>query len=235
MTNASSSSAPGLSQGSENAKDSSVEEVDRLLGLEATAFQRDLEVERILKAFKLNPYNVLGLQYHATEADIKKKYKQLSLFIHPDKAKHEKAPDAFDLLKKAESELSDKDKRAEIDSVVAYARTQVLKSHGIPSSVEDSDYRIQTLLPPFVEQLGLKVKELLIDDELRKRRALKMSLANEGLEAKRKEEEVAAKKRKADEDANWEANRDKRVEGWRSFQSTGPSKKKKKNKVEIIG
>lgn len=31
-----------------------------------------------------------------------------------------------------------------------------------------------------------------------------MNLANEGFEAKRKEEEVAAKKRKADDEANWE-------------------------------
>ena len=31
-----------------------------------------------------------------------------------------------------------------------------------------------------------------------------MNLANEGLEAKKKEDEVNAKKRKAEEDANWE-------------------------------
>jgi len=62
-----------------------------------------------------------------------------------------------------------------------------------------------------------------------------MSLANEGLEAKRKDEEAAAKKRKAEEDARWEANRDHRVEGWRNFQSTGPAKKKKKNKVDVLG
>lgn len=31
-----------------------------------------------------------------------------------------------------------------------------------------------------------------------------MNLANEGLEAKRKEDEAAAKKRKAETDANWE-------------------------------
>lgn len=36
------------------------------------------------------------------------------------------------------------------------------------------------------------------------RRAVKMNLANEGLEAKKKEDEVLAKKRKAEEDANWE-------------------------------
>lgn len=35
-------------------------------------------------------------------------------------------------------------------------------------------------------------------------RAIKLNLANEGLEARKKEEEVAAKKRKADEDKAWE-------------------------------
>lgn len=35
-------------------------------------------------------------------------------------------------------------------------------------------------------------------------RAIKMNLANEGLEARKKEEEVATKKRKAEEDKAWE-------------------------------
>ena len=79
-----------------------------------------------------------------------------------------------------------------------------------------------------------------------------MNLANEGLEAKRKEEETLAKKRKAEEDANWEgmpqwflltagadlwtpaaANREQRVDSWRSFAKG--SKKKKKQKLEILG
>ena len=37
-------------------------------------------------------------------------------------------------------------------------------------------------------------------------RAVKMNLANEGLEAKKKEDEVLAKKRKAEEDASWEGS-----------------------------
>lgn len=36
------------------------------------------------------------------------------------------------------------------------------------------------------------------------RRAIKMNLANEGFEARKKEEEVTAKKRKAENDAKWE-------------------------------
>ena len=43
-------------------------------------------------------------------------------------------------------------------------------------------------------------------DQTLDRRAVKMNLANEGFEARKKEEEVAGKKRKAEEDARWEGN-----------------------------
>lgn len=42
------------------------------------------------------------------------------------------------------------------------------------------------------------------DGTLGRRRAVKMNLANEGFEARKKEEEVTAKKRKAEDDARWE-------------------------------
>ena len=77
-----------------------------------------------------------------------------------------------------------------------------------------------------------------------------MNLANEGLEAKKKEEEVNAKNRKAEDDAQWEgqllmrspdssltifctANREQRVGSWRNFANS--SKKKKKSKVAVLG
>jgi DnaJ family protein C protein 8 len=93
---------------------------------------------------------------------------------------------------------------------------------------------------------------MLISDVSGAHRAVKMNLANEGLEAKKKEEEVIAKKRKAEDDASWEgmpperlstisinssalvtANREQRVGSWRSFAKG--SKKKKKQKVELLG
>lgn len=46
-------------------------------------------------------------------------------------------------------------------------------------------------------------------------RAIKMNLANEGLEARKKDEEVAAKKRKAEEDKAWEGE-------WISKDQTDP-------------
>jgi hypothetical protein len=48
------------------------------------------------------------------------------------------------------------------------------------------------------------MKILLSCDGTLGRRAVKMNLANEGFEARKKEEEVTAKKRKAEDDARWE-------------------------------
>ena len=79
----------------------SPDDIEKLLSREATAFQREMEVERILKAFKLkyvyfpsflyatdvltdqcSPYEILDLSDEATVEDVKKKYRQLSLCEH---------------------------------------------------------------------------------------------------------------------------------------------------------
>jgi len=77
-----------------------------------------------------------------------------------------------------------------------------------------------------------------------------MNLANEGLEAKKKEDEVTSRKRKAEDEKTWEGQspirvaldlnslsftetRDQRVDSWRTFAST--NKKKKKTKVQVLG
>ena len=64
---------------SSSSKPADLDELDRLLNREASAFQREREVERILNAFKLNPYEILDLELKATADDIKRKYRQLSL------------------------------------------------------------------------------------------------------------------------------------------------------------
>jgi len=209
-------------------------EIDRLLKSEATALQRQVEVERILNAFKLNPYDVLDLEMTATAEDVKKKYRHLSIFIHPDKAKHERAPEAFDLLKEAESELSDKEKRENLDGVIKAARNEILKGLQLPTTVADDHPKLKDSSPPFKEQLRAKSRQMLIDEELRRRRAVKVQMTNEGREAQVKEQEVIQRKRKAEDDKIWEETREQRVDSWRSFANGAPRKKKKKN-VEILG
>ncbi|EPQ54218.1 DnaJ-domain-containing protein [Gloeophyllum trabeum ATCC 11539] len=226
-TEASSSSASAANTRSEVARPAADEDIEKLLSREASAFQREIEVERILKAFKLNPYDILDVNETATTEEIKRRYRQLSLFIHPDKTPHVRAPDAFDILKKAESDLSDAKVREELDAVIKQARLLVLKSHGLPSATTDDDPKLKDLQPPFKVQLREKSKDLLIEEEVRRRKAIKMNLANEGLEARKKEEEVISKKRKVEEEKAWEDGREQRVGSWRNFSN---AKKKKKTK-----
>jgi DnaJ family protein C protein 8 len=127
------------------------------------------------------------------------------------------------IFPQAESELSDKDKREELDAVINQARSLVLKVLTLPISTSDTDPQLKNLNPPFKAQLRAQSKELLIDEEVRRRkyvnsviipyptinifhRAIKMNLANEGLEARKKDEEVATRKRKVEEDKNWEGS-----------------------------
>ena len=90
--------------------------------------------------------------------------------IHPDKAKHERAPEAFDLLKKAESELSDKEKRENLDGMIKAARNELLKGLQLSTTTGDDHPKLKDLNPPFKEQLRAKSKQMLIEEELRRRR-----------------------------------------------------------------
>lgn len=75
-------------------------DIDKYLATEATQLQKDQEVERILSAFRLNPFDILDLPPDCTDKDIKNSYRKKSLLIHPDKTKHPRAQEAFSLLKK---------------------------------------------------------------------------------------------------------------------------------------
>ena len=83
---------------------------------------RENEVHRILGAFKLNPFEQLGLRFDATVDDVKKAYRKSSLMVHPDKCKHPKAQDAFEILGQAQQQLNNEDKMKELIYVLTLAR-----------------------------------------------------------------------------------------------------------------
>jgi DnaJ-class molecular chaperone len=63
-----------------------------------------------------DPYTVLGVARGATEADIKKAYRQLAKELHPDRNRdNPKAAERFGKVTAAYDLLSDKDKRAKFD------------------------------------------------------------------------------------------------------------------------
>jgi curved DNA-binding protein CbpA len=85
-----------------------------------------------------DPYNTLGVNRDATEQDIKKAYRKLSLKLHPDRNTSPRAVLAFQQLERAHATLIDPTKRAIFDR------------HG-EKGVEGYEARGEHDMPPFWE------------------------------------------------------------------------------------
>ncbi|KAG9238480.1 hypothetical protein BJ875DRAFT_450863 [Amylocarpus encephaloides] len=202
------------------------DDVDALEALETEEkeFTKDAEIDRILKAFRLDAYAVLDLQPGVPDSDIKKCYRVKSLLIHPDKTKNPSAPDAFDRLKKAQTELMDEKYRERLDEAIADARMLLIREN--VWTVDSEELRTEKFKKDWRE----KAKMVLIDNEHRRRRQVKAQMQEEGREQKKVDEEVEARKRKRDHEKDWESTREQRIGSWRDFQKGGEKKKKKKAK-----
>lgn len=194
---------------------------------------QDSEIDRILKAFRLDAYAVLDLQPGVPDVDIKKCYRTKSLLIHPDKTTNPSAPDAFDRLKKAQITLLDEKERAKIDESIADARMLLMRERKL---TKDS-LEVKEPNAEFRKAWREMTKTVLIDDELRRRKQMKAQMQEEGRAQRKEDEEAAERKRKREHDQSWEATRDQRIGSWRDFQKKaggttggdggGPKKKKK--------
>ncbi|KAJ4015135.1 DnaJ sub C member 8 [Fusarium irregulare] len=190
---------------------------------------QDAEIDRILKAFRLDAYAVLDLQPGVPDSDIKITYRKKSLLIHPDKTKNPLAPDAFDRLKKAQTELMDEKHRERLDEAIADARMLLMRENKwTPDSEElkTEDFR---------KMWRIKARDVLIDAEHRRRRQMKAQLQEEGREQRRTDAELEERKRKRQHEQDWESTRDERISSWRSFQKGQGGDKKKKKKLKPIG
>lgn len=166
------------------------------------------------------------------ESDIKITYRKKSLLIHPDKTSNPRAPDAFDRLKKAQAELSDEKARTRLDEAIADARALLMRER--KWNVDNPELRTAA----FAKDWREKTKEVLIDNELRRRKQMKAQLAEEGRTQRKEDEELEERKRKRDHDQAWEQTREQRIGSWRNFQkgvAASADSKKKKKKMKPIG
>ncbi|TNM88621.1 hypothetical protein fugu_004875 [Takifugu bimaculatus] len=90
------------------------------------------ELERLLALAEvpedeLDPFTVLGVELHATEAELKKAYRQLAVQVHPDKNKHPRAGEAFKVLRAAWDIVSNPETRREYE-MKRMAATELSKS-----------------------------------------------------------------------------------------------------------
>lgn len=199
--------------------------------------ERDNEVARILSCFKLNPFEHLNLSFNSTPEDVKRQYRKLSLLVHPDKCKHPQAKEAFSALAKAQQLLLDSEERDYILNQVNAAKEELrakrkkeLKKDNaskIKSLVDEGKYEQQyEQSDEFQLQLKQKVREILTEQEWR-RRKMQMRISEEEGRLKKDEEEAKEMwKRKREHEEQWEGTREKRVSSWRDFMKGGKKVKK---------
>ncbi|XP_073303938.1 J domain-containing protein spf31-like [Primulina huaijiensis] len=204
---------------------------------EVSEVERDNEVKRILSCFKLNAFEYLNLPFDSSLVDVKRQYRKLSLLVHPDKCKHPQAKEAFAALAKAQQLLNDSQERAYLLNQVNAAKEE-LRAKRKKQLKKDTASKLKSLVDEgkyeqeyerseeFQQQLKLKVREVLTDQEWR-RRKMQMRISEEEGRLKKDEEETKEMwKRKREHEEQWEGTREQRVSSWRDFMKGGKKVKK---------
>ncbi|XP_074584547.1 J domain-containing protein spf31-like [Curcuma longa] len=204
---------------------------------EVSEVERDNEVTRILSCFKLNPFEHLNLSFDSSVDEVKKQYRRMSLLVHPDKCKHPQAKEAFAALAKAQQLLLDPPEREYLLSQIGTAK-QELKLKRKKELKRDNASKIKAMVDEgkseqqyeqseeFKQQLKLKVREVLTEQEWRRRKMAMRISEEEGRLKKDEEETKEMWKRKREHEEQWEETRDRRVSSWRDFMKTGKKGKK---------
>ncbi|XP_042385503.1 dnaJ homolog subfamily C member 8-like [Zingiber officinale] len=204
---------------------------------EVSEVERDNEVTRILSCFKLNPFEHLKLSFDSSVDEVKKQYRRLSLLVHPDKCKHPRAKEAFAALAKAQQLLLDPPEREYLLSQISTAKQELklkrkkeLKKGNaskIKAMVDEGKYEQQyEQSEEFKQELKIKVREILTEQEWRRRKMAVRISEEEGRLKKDEEETKEMWKRKREHEEQWEETRDGRVSSWRDFMKTGKKGKK---------
>lgn len=209
---------------------------------------RENEVNRILGAFKLNPFEQLGVKFTVTPEDVRRAYRKASLMVHPDKCKHARAKDAFEILGEAQKLLLDEERRENVLFLLAHARDEVL-AEWRKAAKHDAAVRLAAAInedgrtgveaayqqtDEFHERWKMKARDVMARTEWRKRKLTKRIAADT---ERAKEEHKATKaeaKKKRDHEKKWEKTRDTRVGTWRDFM-TQKSKKSKGGSIALGG
>ena len=202
------------------------------------------QIDRLLRPGStyrnLNPYEVLQVDPELPIDEIRKKYRRMSILVHPDKNQddRERAQAAFDSLRKAFSLLEDEKTRKKCFEIVEEARGRTamnmeekrkkkrkeavakgLQPTGVNVQIEEDD--------PEVHKHAIHVLTMkLFADLERKRRDMENRISEEA--GRKREAELKAEERKNMEKEfakNWEETRQGRVNSWLNFTGKKPSPK----------
>ncbi|XP_060771289.1 dnaJ homolog subfamily C member 8 [Neoarius graeffei] len=195
------------------------------------------QIDRLLRPgstyFNLNPFEVLQIDPEATDEELKKRFRQLSILVHPDKNQDDadRAQQAFEAVDKAYKLLLDPEQKKRAVDVINAGKEYVehninqkrkqLKKEGKSTEIEEDDPEM------FRQAVYKQTMKLFAELEIKR----KEREAKEMHERKRQREEEIETQEKAKREKEWQKNfeesRDGRVDSWRNFQAKGKSKEKK--------
>uniref|UniRef100_A0A2S2PNG3 DnaJ subfamily C member 8 n=1 Tax=Schizaphis graminum TaxID=13262 RepID=A0A2S2PNG3_SCHGA len=199
------------------------------------------QIDRLLRPgasyFNLNPYEVLQLDHDTPLDEAKKKYKRLSILVHPDKNQDdlERANNAFETVNRAWRTIDNDESRKKCLEIIQEAKDMTefmvvekrkkLKKEGKDTKVEEDD--------PAIMKRSIYVQTCKLFADLERKR--KDHEARELQERKRKREQEIDEEHKATVSKEWQKNfdesRESRVNSWKAFQE---STKKSSKKIKIF-
>lgn len=191
--------------------------------LGSSAFQIERLLENNYEWRNLNPFFVLDVPPSASEEEIKKRYKALSLLLHPDKNRDnkEKAETAFDQVKKAKSMLlDDANKAKHCRDLAENGMKQGKREYERLSSAEQKKQSLEAMQTKAIMRIFAQV-------EHKRREVEKRQRAQEQRERQQEEDALQKDRNAMKFEKNWkeEVRVDKRVGNWRDFQVKKKGKK----------
>lgn len=191
------------------------------------------QIDRLLRPgssyFNLNPFEVLQLEPDTPVEQIKKKYRSLSILVHPDKNQDDKdrAQQAFEVINKAyktlENELARKkclevyeEAKDRTDAMIAEKRKKLRKEGKSEAIPEDDPGK-------YKHAVYVMVMKLFADME---RRRQQLDLRDQEERKRKREAEIEEEEQKnyqKEWQKNFEESRQNRVNSWQSFQQAAAS------------
>ncbi|KAJ1612842.1 DNAj-like protein [Cryptosporidium canis] len=172
------------------------------------------EILRLTSRVFANAYDVLGLPVDSEAAVISRKYRKLSLLIHPDKTRHEKAREAFETVRRAYEELQQAESRTKYREVWKRAEELVRKENKKRSKA------LSNKSEEFNKQVIEMSEKLLNDLKERREYSERCLLANHRFEQELYRQKLDQEKEMCIQRQKWSEKFEERAEGWRSYKQS---------------
>merc|ERR1719410_610114 len=192
--------------------------------------QCEAEINRIHNAVKVDPLEILKLTTtQFEEQDVKKAYRRLTVFVHPDRVPErlkQSASEAFQKVSAANKQLKDEVFRNRLQVKINEARRQVIEKRVADNPVkrrkleDGEDVGISN--EEIESEVRLELKQLLIDDAWRQYMYNKAAQKLESKAAQEKNERKMLSEAKKEAEKQWKEQTETRVNNWRDWNKQKP-------------